>query len=236
MSKLASLHELQKQNLPIVPFALLDAENYKDQIKAFLKEQNLEKFMIRTDGKGNFSPSVVGVSFSEEVLNEVQEFFNEGYDVFVADPADKFKNFYSLNIQKEKNNIIVEIVGPGFIATDLNRHGFIHESYELEYPNLEIIEGNQFIISPELYEKEREEKINILREKETSIPEDALVFVYNTYPPFEEDKKTYVTSIIPRLVEVAKGLSKGKKEDFIASMSFLGELKQPVFWDVYVLG
>ncbi len=235
MSKLASLISLKKHNLPVVPFQVLKKESLRKQIEGFVEKEKPTTFMIRTDGKENFSPSIINAVLSDGLIQQAEAFFDEGYEVFIGSgEGGIFKNFWSLNIQKIGDTVVVEAVGPGFTAIDLNRHGSLHESFEIQYPQLEISKDGKFLVSPSVYEEERKKKL-VESKKKDRFPDDAYIGTYTIYPSLGEKQVNYIKDCIPKLVEIAKELSGGTASDFIASMCFLGDSKNPIFWDVYTL-
>lgn len=233
--KLHSLDCLRKNNLPTLDYLILNRQNYREQIETFLKENKISRFMVRTDGKGKFSPSVNNEQLSEETLKKIEQFFCDGYTVFVMHSGNIYKNFHSLNITKTGDKIVIEIVGPGFIATDLNRYGFIHEEYNYSIKGNQITKHN-IKSNKNVYSKNRQKKIDEVGE--TQIKEnEGYLLKYEDYLPLNETELSYVRHNITNLFQVSKDLQKHfAGNDFVASMSFvdLGDGKdEPIFWDLY---
>lgn len=229
--KLESLELLKRHNLPVLEHEILNKENFENQVKMFIKKINKDKFLIRTDGLGKFSPSVNNATLKND-SQKIKEFFEKGYTVFVMHPGSIHTNLHGLNIMKEGNEIILEIVGQGFITHDLNKWGLLHEKIILDSNSLEIKDRKiitQAKYSQAILKKMKEFPITELGE------ENSLLLRHKKYIPFTDKELHYVRDNFHRMESVSKDLG---AENFIANMSFIdfGNGKyQPIFWDLYGL-
>ena len=230
LEKLEGLKLFRENGIPVLSFEILSKNSFEEQIKKFMAELGVDKFMIRTDGKGRFTPSINFATLSEHV-EQIKDFLNKDFTVFIMHPSQIFRNFHSLNVMKEDAEIIVEVVGPGFMATDLCRHGNIHEEIIIDANNYKVI-SRHILAAPVKYKKEIEIKIKALG---MSVLEEnrSYLLEYAEYPPLDDKALDYVKGILPKLEIVSKHLS---SEKYVASMSFvdLGDgSNQPIFWDIY---
>ena len=233
--KIYSLQAMCENGLPVLPFKILTRENYCDELKDFAKKNNLTRVMVRTDGKSKYSPSINNALVDKDLLKTVKDLFDQDFVVFTMHPANIYKNEYSLNIMKEDNKLIIEIVGHGFIATDMNRYGFLHESLGLDLSEPTSVHRD-FLVDDKTYTSDREKKIELL---------DAKIIRHNngylleaeTYRPLPDKYIDYVINSYEKINKASKSLP-DKNKNFVASMSFIdiGDNKnQPFFWDLYNL-
>lgn len=234
LKKLNSLNALKNSNLPIMKFKILSA-NFRNEAKDFLKETNSNLVMVRTDGKGEFSPSILDAKVNEELFQKIQSFFDEGYTVFLMDNSGStHRNRHSLNIMKYSSEIIIEIVGPGFLATDLNRHGMLHEEIIVHSPDIKVFSTKVHATSDK-YQKDIQKKIEKYT-KEVLEKEKSYIFEFPQYLSFEDWELEFVLRSIPLIDKASKFLGNGVA--WVASMSFVdfGEKREkPIFWDLYLL-
>ncbi len=235
LDKLDSLHALMDAGLPVLPFVILKEENFAEQIQEFLALHGLSRFMVRTDGKGKYSPSANNVALDQAILEIIKNYFTDGYVVFVMAPGNIYRNFHSLNIMQDDGKIHVEVVGPGFLATDLNRHGLIHESLESDVVTIGFKQKS--ITSPDAYARDKQKKLAELGEEQCRASKSYLL-QYGTYPPCSGEELDYVSSSLSKLQNAAATLAHTPAPNFVASMSFIDLGKgtnEPIFWDLYVI-
>jgi hypothetical protein len=235
LHKLDSLRAIVSVGLPLLPFEVLTQENFEEQMQDFLRKHGVPHFMVRTDGKGKFSPSMNDAELNEATEDAIQKFFDEDYTVFIMTPGNIYRNFHSLNIMKTDGMVHVEIVGPGFIATDLNRYGFLHERFESRADILELRQKS--IIAAVAYNLDRAKKIATLGSEECRAHNSYLI-VHEQYVPCSHEELQYIISAFPNLQKAADALGNQYSCNFVASMSFvdLGEgAPEPIFWDLYVI-
>ena len=189
--------------------------------------------MVRTDGIGKFSPSLNDQKYSSTLVKKIKDFFEKGYVVFVMHPGNIYKNKHSLNIMRLSGEVIIEIVGPGFIATDLNRYGFVHKRIKLKFPELYALD-TEVLTNWSRYQKDKKEIIKRLG-KNNIVKHNGYLLRYETYPPLSKEKIEMLIRCIPKIQKAANMLEINSTK-WIASMSFvnLTEIKnEPLFWDLY---
>lgn len=226
MKKIKSLELLEHHELPILPYKVLSEQCYEKEIQEFLMKYRIRKFMVRTDSINLFSPSINEALVNDDTLTEIRNFFEQNYKVFVMLPGDLNKNFHSLNILYESDKIIIEIVGPGFIATDLNRKSLLHETIILDKNNFSIVSRKIFEKS---YQRDRKNILNIQKN------ESSYLMIYKEYIPLTDVELLYIQETLPILQKIATHL-KCNTGTWIASLSFLnyrGRGNEPIFWDMY---
>lgn len=233
LDKLQSLKDLKKNGLPVLPYIILSRKNYIQELKGFIVELNNDRVMIRTDGKGKYSPSINNAELSEKLLNKIEEYFNKGYFVFASHPGNIYRNFHSLNILKNMNGYTIEAVGPGFIATDLNRRGAVHERVEIDKHSSVIFQKT--LISKDEYLDQVKTKIKELGQI-IAIDNKSYLLEHSSYVPLSIDELNYLTVCLGKLEKTSESLRHGSKT-WVASMSFIdiGNGNEPIFWDLYVL-
>jgi hypothetical protein len=200
-----------------------------------MKKQQLQRIMIRTDGIKKFSPSINNASLNNSLIKEIEKLFELGYVVFVMHPGNIYRNFHSLNIMRDENRLVIEVVGPGFLATDLNRDGILHECIEFNLPIMDKA-SRRLLTSNSEYHKQIVVKIRHLGEKKAKENKSYLL-KYSKYVPLTFEEISYVKNCFPKLIKASKYLQT-KSKNWISSMSFLDlgkGINQPIFWDMYYL-
>jgi len=235
LKKLRSLEALKKSGLPILKYKVLTKQNYQKELRSFLEENKITKFMVRTDGKGNFSPSIINVTLTDDVIKSIGKFFDEGFTVFIMEYANIYKDLHSLNILVKKNELIIEAVGQGFLATDLNRYGYLHECVEIQLSTGAI--KQTYVISNDKYQQDKQKKIlNVgIHNLEEN---DAYVLLYKTYTPLNKMELDYVMHSVRQFEMIKNILKEDQQDELLVSLSFL-DLGQghdePIFWDAYCI-
>lgn len=226
--KIKSLELFKKYNLPVLPYEVLEREDYKSQIVNFSEKHQLSNFMVRTDGKGKFSPSINNATLKKDE-EQILKFFDEGYTVIISHPGDIFKNFHAINVMKSGEEIVLEVVGPGFDMHDLNKGGMVHEEIILDL-SLNIVKNK--IIEPERYQTDIKKRSAKFSEKELR-ENHSYLLEHKEYVPMSKEEIEFIKKSLPGMEAMAKELG---FNDFIASLSFidLGSGKnEPIFWDLY---
>jgi len=233
LEKIEGIKLFKKVGLPVLPFEILDRERFAIQIETFMKKQREERFMVRTAGvipKFHGTPSINNATLPKD-KQKIEEFFKLGFTVFIMPPANIHRDFHSINVMKLDEELVIEVVGAGFTATDLTRHGHAHEEIVLGPKTLEVI-SRRTLISPERYKLAVEKKMNEIGMTELR-KERSYLLKYKEYIPLSSEELDYTKSIVPKMEKVAKGL---KTKNYVASISFvdLGNGKdEPVIWDLY---
>ncbi len=231
------------------------AENRCQEI---LNGWGVEKTIIRTDSVGGTvnAPSVQGVNI-EDVWTTSKNLLNERLLPMVIAQGDIFHNNYSVNIlvdPESPESVYMEIVGPGFSATDINRRSIVNERGELAGGEGGFSLRNNAVVSQHDYDEQVELlKQSLIKKEEKkrgkSFPnveegnqwaneflrqEDALILRHPSYNPISSKYLERVWDFVPQMLLAGKTLGLGDKS-FIVSMSFVqeGEKENPYFWDIH---
>lgn len=114
---------------------------YNEIIK-FCNKNSYNYLLLRHDKKPEKPPYPMGgyLVKIDKIKEEVRSYFNAGRIVILLEPSNFLDNLYSFNIRFEskKGSALIEIVGPGFDASDLQRgHTTPHESILINLTALE---------------------------------------------------------------------------------------------------
>lgn len=135
--KLWSACLLQAASLPALrsiivtePFPMLESK-----LQQFLQHVHANEALLRHDIVGE-TPNCPRGGFlieRERLVTALNFFFTQKRIVAVYEPADPLRNGYNLSILfQNRHDVIVEIVGPGFDASDLQRGDLSpHEAFSL---------------------------------------------------------------------------------------------------------
>lgn len=137
---------------------------------AFCKENHFEKLLIRIDKirETGSAPRGGYLVDYQNLEKEVTNYLEEGRIVILLEPMSPYNDLYSINalFAKDREDIVLEIVGPGFDASDLNRgdispHQILSVSKAIsEIPsNLGRILKQLHIVSPEAYKQSVEQRL-----------------------------------------------------------------------------
>ena len=230
----------------------------EDRCQGILTNWDVERTIIRTDRIGGTvnSPSVQGVKI-EDVWTTSKNLLNEGLLPMVIAQGDIFHNNYSVNIlvdPKNPDSVYLEIVGPGFSATDINRRRIVNERGELAGGRGRFILRSNSVVSQRDYNEQVELlKENLIKreEKKRSAPfpnieeadrwvndfleqEEALILQHPSYDPIPSKYLKRVWDFVPQMLLAGKNLRLGDNP-FIVSMSFVQEDEKdnPYFWDIH---
>lgn len=231
--KIESLKTFERIGLPIIPYKILDEKNFREEIAEFARKQSVDKIMVRTDGRGKDSPRLLDAPIDEETFKEIGNYFLNGYLVFVAHPGNIYRNLHSVNIRVADDESYMEAVGPGFIASDLNRGNMPpHETFSIN-PDDSSLQDRRIFANQ--YERDRNERINNSELEALRINRSYLL-AYSSYKELND----YELSVLEDAVVKLRAWKRAnKKNNFIASMSFidLGTSDnpglKPVFWDIH---
>lgn len=231
--KIESLKLMESIGLPVLAYEILDEKNFKEQIKDFLAKHSLNKFLIRTDGQGTSTPSLLDVSADEETFQKIEQYFLNGFLVFVGHPGNIYRDLHSVNIEISGDNSNIEVAGPGFNARDLSRHPFAH--HESLTINLDSLSVSSRWIGAEQYQRDR---ISALEQSDKQKLEDNRSYLLDNAPyrPMNSYEIEFLKDASLKLDGWRRQFRKGP---FIASMSFIdvgnenAEDIQPYFWDIH---
>lgn len=189
--------------------------------------------MIRTDGAGTASPRLLDAAIDENLFQQIEKYFLEGYTVFAAHCGNVHRNLHSMNIRVRSDDIYVEVVGPGFMATDLDRYGMVpHESFDINGRYLSVSNKK---LNEQRYAEDRARRLASSDEQELKSARSFLLD-YPQYLPLSGGEIGFIREAALKLYDWRRTNNKG---DFIASGSFLdmgveGQTDiKPVFWDIH---
>lgn len=217
--------------------------NAKRAVEEFVINLNLDRLLIRTDMPGNkFGlPSYQGIPASD-AWGIISNIFDQYERIVVAVQAagNIFRNSYNINFgitHNERLRCCFEIVGPGFTASDLNRHGVFHERIEVPSFTIELYESlicRTFTVTRSQYQVDRRNKISKYGFS-TLKHENAVVLEKKIYEPIPlallQDVWNYWDAI-----EQAIGMMGYGETGGIVSLSYLNVNSQPLkksFWDIH---
>ena len=136
--KSSSLVWMHANRFPALPGVILSDWSHKSEeaVVRFCRERNISELLVRiekpsqrwTRRRGGYTISV------EKVGGFVEELAREGMILILLEPANPNSDFFSLTCVSEvdKGRIDVEVVGPGFDASDVLRADITpHERFEI---------------------------------------------------------------------------------------------------------
>jgi hypothetical protein len=233
-------------NLPSADALLLYkfTSSTEEDIRNFCFQRKLQKVVLRSEVKGGIlgCPSCQGV-FIDDAYKIALEIFNcrPGTIVAVQAAGNIFQNLYNLNIYygiSPSHDCLVEISGIGFTASDLNRHGILHERIIIpSYVDTlhESIIKREYRINGEIYRDHYREKINRFGRKQL-VHEKATILTQERY---NEIPITYLQDVWndqPLIQELINNYLEYYDNGALVSMSFITSDNNVVkrwYWDVH---
>jgi hypothetical protein len=232
--------------LPTIDALLLSQLSPKTiyAVEEFIDNYHLKMVLIRSERPtgGVGFPSRQAVP-SDNLFEKVSEILEPGKDVIIAIQAagNIYQNLYNLNIELNPflpNKIIIEIAGPGFTATDLNRSGSLHERIEIPSYAIELTESlvkRDYLVGNDIYERQRNRKLEVL-DRDILNTEKALILEADRYKQIP----------LPLLQEIWRELYQLRtavewldlvETGCIVSLSYLCEddLINHYYWDIHKL-
>lgn len=241
---LAAFH-LSCLRSPAVIFIYKNCPDAKQSVINFIQELGLERVLIRSELPGGKlgSQSLQGVSADDAwALSEKMLSSENSLMVAIQGAGDIFHNYYNINLEispYQPGRHIFEIAGPGFTASDINRHGILHERVSVPSYIGQICERlvrREFMITPEGYSSQRNKKIEKYGSQKLHT-ERATILDYSCYLPIPtyllqdlEFNKEAIVQVIDNLGYSDTGA--------IVSLSYLihtSGLLDLNFWDVHPL-
>jgi hypothetical protein len=126
-NKIASIYEICQLGLPILPTLVLRAWNDAVALRVhnFVHRHGWSRVMIRSDRKPEVPNSPRGGFLFDLGLipGVTRDLLARDRIVLVIEPANKYDNLYGINVlfDTHSGEVLLEVVGPGFDATDINR-------------------------------------------------------------------------------------------------------------------
>ena len=259
--KIQSWLLLWRLNLPTLKGVIFAgwSPEVESLVRRFANKYGYHALLIRSDRApetGDYLPGGDIVSL-DRLAEAVAKYLSLGRILFLLEPRSRFEDLYSLSVGfANPNEATVEIVGPGFDASDLKRGDTTpHEWLKLDIrddaatPN--IIQHR--IVSDAEYQRgwaERLEKVAHLIRRELQIESEfennttvsaANWLLKNGYPLLLDGREKYqpipahlLDEVLGQCQRLPAGLrALGRQEDaFVISLSLVGRQAQKVYWDI----
>jgi hypothetical protein len=247
-SKLLSWLVLHVAGVPALPGIIVTDwdEAIADTVDRFANQWPAQSLLLRSDAASETARSPRGgfVSHRRDLERQVVALLQQGRLAFLLEPLSPFDDLYSISLQPDPawRQWEVEVVGPGFDASDLKRGDVTpHERLRLRTRHGEVHVTSQTISSPEAQVTAREirmEKVAALLGCSTESVAEVLsdrgetLLVDNVaYRPIPQGLLQAALGHAARLKpELQK--SDLADEGLLLSMSFVGQMARAVFWDV----
>lgn len=111
------------------------ADEYQPVVEGFARELGVSQLLLRTDRpfEDQHSPRGGYLITVADVQTEVDPHLSSGRDVFLLEPRSPYLNGHNIGVNLWPNEPIqLEVVGPGFDASDLKRgDGIPHERWSI---------------------------------------------------------------------------------------------------------
>jgi len=210
--KFRSVVALGAARLPVRDMTLLPqwTSSPVESVDRFVESHGVDRVLVRSEARGGrlASPSRQGVerqAIGSAVLDLLQ---TPGAVVGIQIAGNVFKNLHNLNLMVspfQPGQVLLEIVGPGFTATDLNRFGVVHERIEVPSFAIELHESlvrRTYVVPDWVYKSDRLAKIESVGYSRL-VREDALILSRVTHDPIPLG---YLRTIWPDLADVKTGM------------------------------
>ena len=233
-------------------------EKIKQKLVNFCKVNDWNSVVIRTDKKKETGKDIPRGGYLVKISqldNEIQKYLQNGRIVMILEPRDRYKNLYGVNIlydSKEPENLYLEVVGPGFEVSNLNRGDIIpHERLMVKLKekliilDRNIISGSSYRESVDLRYQQigkriLEENISQNQSKEKLIKIGKGFLKTHGYHLLKENKKSYqkipeehLEKIVKNVIRLLHKMAKsGMVVDQFVLSSTVFDSGELVFWDM----
>src|SRR5260370_12120629 len=143
--KCGSLLWMQSNGFPVLPGLILNGwvSETEAAVSRFCRERNFTKVLIMLEKPGDrWTGRRGGYTIPlDKVRSQVEELASEGMITILLEPASPYLDTFSLTsvCDLETGKLDVEVVGPGFDASDILRADILpHERFELLLGNREM--------------------------------------------------------------------------------------------------
>lgn len=235
--KIESILTLYYGGFPI-PETYVLCDTLPQTIVALKRIMEFKKFKFLTIRRDTIIKSIFqggGQISLNDIENTVDRYGKKGV-LFFLEPLDPLDNGYNLNFFVGVDTILIEIVGPKFDASDLQRgHSFPHEIYKYEVKSKKLIRN--FIINDEQYNLEFMRRQDKVREKYYGknyryIPKDFCEPTDNSFS-YEAIEKPLIRKPLNLILKNLKYLSEKYGSDYTIACSYVSGKKRLCFWDVF---
>lgn len=245
--KFMSLVCLSYAHLPVLPAFLFTDWNelVKQRIANFCLRLSLDRVLIRSQTE----VSIFGQSYSAIPIDQVsriaQELFGKGSRIVGLHPELSIhRDEYSVYIDFDflsTLRVMLEIVGPGFTATQISRAGIVHERVYLSaFGSAYDLLGAERLwsIPDDAYQRNVRKIIDEYGYDVLSDEQSLLLEHGHSYPPIPISFIRYIHSSLDRMRK-AIGYMSLDSARAVVSMSFFRPVNRavvrPVFWDIHEL-
>ncbi len=143
--KCGSLLWMQSNSFPVLPGLILNGwvSETEAAVSRFCQERNFSELLLRIEKPGErWTRRRGGYTIPlDKVRSQVEELASEGMITILLEPASPYLDMFSLTsaCDLETGKVDVEVVGPGFDASDILRADVVpHERFELFLGNREL--------------------------------------------------------------------------------------------------
>lgn len=202
------------------------------ELKRILASRAWQQVTVRNDGQGSrFLEGGITVTFDEFLTIAESSGFRGLF--FLLEPTSALRNGYNVSILDRGEECDIEVVGPGFDTSDLQRgHQRPHQtlSYDLRRKRFQTTS----VISQVEYELSRHERISKIQRKYVAELRRNNV-IASTWPPasYEELPVRILNEFIRPWLEVRHPLATIFSVPFVLSGSQLLMGERVAFWDVF---
>lgn len=259
--KIASWLILWRIGLPTLPGIILDDWSLENEarVRDFGASVGADSLLIRSDKApetGDYPPAG-DISPIDELRDVAMRFLQRGRVLFLLEPRSRFDDLYSLSIGfRNPRQANVEVVGPGFDASDLKRGDTSpHEWFDVTFgaPEPRPVIENRSVVTPRAYRRSWEERLSKVGRLVTggyptsSRPAEALArtgekwLLEHGSPLLLENRKQYhpipnelLSIALAQCGRLPERLAEmGAEHDvFVVSLSFVGRRADQVYWDI----
>jgi len=143
--KCSSLIWMQSNGFPVLPGLILNTWTHETEaaVARFCRERNFSDLLLRIEKPGDrWTRRRGGYTIPlDKVRSHVEELASQGMITILLEPASPYLDLFSLTsvCDLETGKLDVEVVGPGFDASDILRADILpHERFELLLGNREM--------------------------------------------------------------------------------------------------
>jgi hypothetical protein len=229
----------------------------EDLVRAFAQELGIDTLLIRSDKAQEVGSAPRGgytVSL-DDLEQEARWFLDQGRTVYLLEPRSPFDDLYSLSLapSEQWSQMAIELVGPGFDASDLKRGDVTpHETCQVALTDARVQILDRTICSQRAYEQSWRSRVqkaarllclpsaqHAQRDVGERVVFDALMERGETllfrdragFTPISLELLEFAATETARLRPALEAIDVSAN-GVVVSMSFVGEHAEPVFWDV----
>jgi len=218
-----------------------------------INQWGVKEYIVRTDKEGGalYAPSSQNCPI-DKVWQNVRMYLKQGLLPLVMAQGDVFHNTYSVNIKLEPETVsyYLEIAGPGFCSTDINKRDIVSQRGYLTPQNSltqsRVVNHRYYlqqvaVLKESVIQKETAKGVVFASERKAKrwvnsylISIGALIMKHPTYTPITRKHLKAIRDYIPKIKTACRLLGYGNIVSVI-SMSFVLEngRENPYFWKIH---